>query len=77
MINLIRIHMCIMYLYFISQAKSLGEFLKSEKFTRIFSSDLKRCRDTTANIVSNLQTNVPEIKYDAVLRERVTTTFNI
>lgn len=50
-------------------AETLGEYLQDEKFTHIFSSDLKRCRDTTENIVSKLKSH-PEVQFTPLLRER-------
>ena len=35
------------------QAKSAGEWLKNEKFDFVFTSDLKRCKETTAFILEN------------------------
>jgi broad specificity phosphatase PhoE len=54
----------------ISMARALGEHLKDEVFTRIYSSDYKRARDTTENIVSQLGNRVPVVTLEPLLRER-------
>ncbi|CAG7726426.1 unnamed protein product [Allacma fusca] len=51
-------------------ARALGKFIKDETFTRIYSSDLNRCRETLEQIVSELSTPVPTVEYRAELRER-------
>ncbi|CAG7829438.1 unnamed protein product, partial [Allacma fusca] len=51
-------------------AKSLGVHLKDEVFTRIYSSDLERTRLTTKYLVSQLNTDVPKVKFTPLLRER-------
>ncbi|XP_035712322.1 fructose-2,6-bisphosphatase TIGAR isoform X2 [Folsomia candida] len=56
----------------ISMAEHLGRHLSEEKFTRVFSSDLKRCHDTTRHILKHSSDgDVPEdlIVLDQVLRE--------
>lgn len=58
----------------ISMAEHLGRHLSEEKFTRVFSSDLKRCHDTTRHILKHSSDgDVPEdlIVLDQVLREVV------
>jgi broad specificity phosphatase PhoE len=54
----------------IETARTLGKFIKDEKFTRIYSSDLNRCRETVEHVVSQLETTVPSVTYRADLRER-------
>lgn len=58
-------------LYSHLQADALGQHLSKEKFTRIFSSDLTRCHDTTLHILDQLVQPQPEIILDEILRERV------
>ncbi|CAG7837644.1 unnamed protein product [Allacma fusca] len=53
-----------------NMAKSLGVHLKDEVFTRIYSSDLERTRLTTKHLVSQLNTDVPKVKFTPLLRER-------
>lgn len=64
----------------VSMAERLGIHLADEKFTRIYSSDLKRCHDTTLNILKQSSHHVPEkegysveelLVLDEMLRERV------
>ncbi|CAG7815792.1 unnamed protein product [Allacma fusca] len=54
----------------IEMAKSLGRHLKDEEFTRVFSSDLHRCQQTTENIVSQLNKKPDTIQYTPMIRER-------
>lgn len=60
------------------QASCLGRLLaeEDETFTRIFSSDLHRCVQTTAQILEQLKTKLPEVIYTAQLRERVRMNYN-
>jgi len=54
----------------IQMAESLGHYLKNEKFDLVYTSDLKRCVDTTANILKYNEKNPPEPKAVPILRER-------
>ncbi|CAG7723176.1 unnamed protein product [Allacma fusca] len=54
----------------INMAKSLGRHLKTESFSRIFSSDLHRCRQTTQGILSEMTVATPPVEFTRVLRER-------
>lgn len=51
-------------------AKCLGKHLKDESYTRVYCSDLQRCRDTLENIISTMTTSIPEVQYTPLLRER-------
>ncbi|CAG7722231.1 unnamed protein product [Allacma fusca] len=53
-----------------AMAQALGRSLQDEVFTRIYSSDLNRCQQTTKGIVSQIKDQVPEVQYTAQLRER-------
>lgn len=53
-------------------AEHLGRHLRDEKFTRIYSSDLKRCCDTTHIILQHSKNHHEEVLIlDKTLRERV------
>ncbi|KAG8438841.1 hypothetical protein GDO86_005145 [Hymenochirus boettgeri] len=53
------------------QAEAAGRFLSAVRFTRVFSSDLIRAKQTACTIMSNNQPSVNvEINYDIRLRER-------
>ncbi|CAL8098979.1 unnamed protein product [Orchesella dallaii] len=54
----------------IHMAESLGKHVSNEKFTRIYSSDLTRCHDTTLLILKQSLQTQPELNLDATLRER-------
>jgi len=54
----------------VKMAQSLGIHLKDEKFDRVFTSDLKRCHDTTLNILKHSNTSPPEPVLMPILRER-------
>jgi len=58
-------------LYFQFQAQNLGKYLKDEKFDRVFTSDLRRCHDTTLNILKHSTKSPPEPVLKPILRERV------
>jgi len=54
----------------VKMAQSLGTHLQDEKFSRVYSSDLKRCHDTTLNILQNSRHPHPALVLDETLRER-------
>jgi len=55
----------------VKMAENLGQHLKNEKFTRVYSSDLKRCHDTTLNILKHSNhTTSEQIVLNKILRER-------
>ncbi|CCK71352.1 phosphoglycerate mutase KNAG_0G02950 [Huiozyma naganishii CBS 8797] len=57
----------------VKQSHSLGEYLQSRgvHFDRVYSSDLTRCRETTAELLLPVDdAPAPPVKYDARLRER-------
>jgi broad specificity phosphatase PhoE len=44
--------------------------MSNERFSRVYSSDLKRCHDTTLNILKHSVHPKPELVLEPVLRER-------
>ncbi|ODN03548.1 Fructose-2,6-bisphosphatase TIGAR [Orchesella cincta] len=54
----------------VHMAESLGKHICNEKFTRIYSSDLTRCHDTTLHILKQSLQGQPDLVLDETLRER-------
>jgi len=54
----------------IHMAESLGKHICNEKFTRVYSSDLTRCHDTTLHILKQSLQEQPDLVLDETLRER-------
>jgi len=54
----------------VKMAETLGQHLCNEKFTRVYSSDLTRCHDTTLHILKHSVHPQPEVMLDKTLRER-------
>ncbi|XP_021959807.2 fructose-2,6-bisphosphatase TIGAR isoform X1 [Folsomia candida] len=53
----------------ISMAEHLGRHLSEEKFTRVFSSDLKRCHDTTLHILK--QSKDADVQEDCIVLDQI------
>jgi len=54
----------------VKMAERLGRHLQHEKWTLIYTSDLKRCHDTTLNILKHSKNPQPEPQLREILRER-------
>ncbi|XP_021943995.1 fructose-2,6-bisphosphatase TIGAR B [Folsomia candida] len=54
----------------ILMAEHLGRHLTHERFTRVYTSDLQRCHDTTLNILKHSSHPHPELVLEKNLRER-------